>query len=103
MDKPKANAANPMWGGRFSSGPSDILSRTNASIDFARRLYAQDIRAAQAHCAMLARQGIIAADDAKAIHEGLDKIKDEIDSGAFSFDRALEDIHMNVEGRLKDL
>jgi argininosuccinate lyase len=103
MDKPKANDANAMWGGRFSSGPSDILSRINASIDFDRRLYAQDIRASQAHCAMLARQGIIAADDAKAIHEGLDKIKGEIDSGAFSFDRALEDIHMNVEGRLKDL
>ena len=92
-----------MWGGRFSSGPDAIMEEINASIDFDQALYRQDIAASKAHADMLAKQGIIAADDAKAIAHGLDTILSEIEAGKFSFQRALEDIHMNVEARLAEL
>ncbi len=92
-----------MWGGRFTSGPGAIMEEINASIDFDRHLYRQDIAASKAHADMLAKQGIITADDAKKIAHGLDTILSEIESGKFSFQRALEDIHMNVEGRLSEL
>ena len=94
---------NEMWGGRFARGPASIMEEINASIGFDQRLYAQDIAASKAHARMLAARGIIAQSDAKAINEGLDKIKAEIDQGKFTFSRALEDIHMNVEARLKEL
>jgi len=92
-----------MWGGRFTSGPGAIMEEINASIDFDKALYRQDIAASKAHAEMLAKQGIITADDAKKIAHGLDTILSEIESGKFSFSRALEDIHMNVESRLSDL
>ncbi len=92
-----------MWGGRFKSGPDAIMEEINASIDFDRHLYRQDIAASKAHAQMLAKQGIIAANDAKKIAHGLDTILSEIEAGKFSFKRALEDIHMNVEGRLAEL
>ncbi len=95
--------SNRMWGGRFSAGPSAIMEEINASIDFDRKLYAQDIAGSKAHAEMLAARGIISKDDAGKIAEGLDTIKAEIDGGSFTFSRALEDIHMNVESRLKDL
>jgi argininosuccinate lyase len=95
--------SNKMWGGRFSSGPGAIMEEINASIDFDRHLYRQDIAASKAHADMLAKQGIITADDAKKIAHGLDTILSEIEAGKFSFKRALEDIHMNVEGRLSEL
>jgi argininosuccinate lyase len=95
--------SNKMWGGRFASGPDAIMEEINASIDFDRHLYRQDIAASKAHADMLAKQGIIAADDAKKIAHGLDTILSEIEAGKFSFQRALEDIHMNVEGRLAEL
>jgi argininosuccinate lyase len=95
--------SNKMWGGRFTSGPGAIMEEINASIDFDRHLYRQDIAASKAHAEMLAKQGIITADDAKKIAHGLDTILSEIEAGKFSFQRALEDIHMNVEGRLTDL
>jgi argininosuccinate lyase len=92
-----------MWGGRFGSGPDAIMEDINASIDFDRHLYRQDIAASKAHAAMLAKQGIISAQDAKKIAHGLDTILSEIESGKFAFKRALEDIHMNVESRLAAL
>ena len=92
-----------MWGGRFTSGPGAIMEEINASIDFDRHLYRQDIAASKAHAEMLAKQGIITADDAKKIAHGLDTILSEIEAGKFSFKRALEDIHMNVESRLSEL
>ncbi|HZP69687.1 MAG TPA: argininosuccinate lyase [Pseudolabrys sp.] len=95
--------SNKMWGGRFTSGPDAIMEEINASIDFDRHLYRQDIAASKAHAEMLAKQGIITADDAKKIAHGLDTILSEIEAGKFSFKRALEDIHMNVEGRLSEL
>jgi argininosuccinate lyase len=95
--------SNKMWGGRFASGPDAIMDEINASIDVDRHLYRQDIAASKAHADMLAKQGIIAADDAKKIAHGLDTILSEIEAGKFAFKRALEDIHMNVEGRLSEL
>jgi argininosuccinate lyase len=95
--------SNKMWGGRFASGPDAIMEEINASIDFDKALYRQDIAASKAHAEMLAKQGIIGADDAKKIAHGLDTILSEIDGGKFSFKRALEDIHMNVESRLGEL
>ncbi|MGB3271574.1 MAG: argininosuccinate lyase [Xanthobacteraceae bacterium] len=95
--------SNTMWGGRFSDSPAAIMEDINVSIDVDRHLFAQDIAASKAHAAMLAAQGIIAADDAKNIAQGLDTILSEIVDGKFTFKRALEDIHMNVESRLAEL
>ena len=95
--------SNKMWGGRFGSKPDPIMEDINASIEFDRHLYRQDIAASKAHAAMLAKKGIITAQDAKKIAHGLDTILSEIETGKFSFKRALEDIHMNVESRLSDL
>src|SRR6202161_3809622 len=95
--------SNKMWGGRFSSGPDPLMEEITASIDFDRQLYRQDIAASKAHAAMLAKSGIITAQDAKQIAHGLDTILSEIEAGKFTFKRALEDIHMNVESRLGEL
>jgi len=95
--------ANSMWGGRFAAGPDAIMEAINASIGFDRRLAAQDIEGSRAHAAMLAATGIIEPNDAKAIREGLLTVLSEIETGTFEFSTALEDIHMNVEARLKDL
>jgi argininosuccinate lyase len=95
--------SNKMWGGRFGSGPDPIMEDINASIDFDQKLYRQDIAASKAHAAMLAKKGIITAQDAKRIAHGLDTILSEIETGKFAFKRALEDIHMNVESRLAEL
>jgi argininosuccinate lyase len=95
--------ANPMWGGRFAEGPAAIMRRINASIDFDKRLYAEDIAGSQAHCAMLVAQRIISPEDGAAIHQGLEQIRSEIESGAFAFSEAHEDIHLNIEARLAEL
>jgi argininosuccinate lyase len=97
------NESNKLWGGRFAGGPAEIMERINASIDFDRKLYAQDIAASKAHCAMLVATGIITAEDGEAIRAGLDQIKGEIEAGRFYLDPALEDIHMHVESRLKEI
>jgi argininosuccinate lyase len=96
-------SSNKMWGGRFGADPDPIMAEINASIDFDRHLYRQDIAASKAHAAMLAKTGIITAQDAKRIAHGLDTILSEIEAGKFTFKRALEDIHMNVENRLAEL
>jgi argininosuccinate lyase len=95
--------SNKMWGGRFGSKPDPLMEEINASIDVDRHLYRQDIAASKAHAAMLAKTRIITAQDAKRIAHGLDTILSEIEGGTFKFERALEDIHMNVESRLGDL
>ncbi len=94
---------NKMWGGRFQSGPDAIMEEINASIGFDKRLFAQDIAGSKAHAAMLAKQNIISKADAAQIRKGLDQVQAEIEAGTFTFSRALEDIHLNVESRLKDL
>lgn len=92
-----------MWGGRFASGPDAIMEAINASISFDKRMARQDIEGSRAHAAMLAQQGIITDNDAKAIREGLLTVLSEIEGGTFQFSTALEDIHMNVEARLKEI
>jgi argininosuccinate lyase len=94
---------NRMWGGRFQSGPDAIMEEINASIGFDRRLFAQDIAGSKAHAAMLAEQGIISKSDGQAIRRGLEQVQGEIEAGKFTFSRALEDIHLNIESRLKEL
>jgi len=101
-EAPKPNA-NTMWGGRFSASPSALMEAINASIGFDRRMAAQDIEGSIAHSAMLAKQGIITDADRDAIHAGLKQVLAEIEAGSFQFSTALEDIHMNVESRLRDI
>jgi argininosuccinate lyase len=95
--------SNRMWGGRFAEGPDAIMEEINASIDYDRKLYRQDIEGSKAHVRMLAAREIVAAEDADKIAGGLDTIRAEIEAGEFTFSRALEDIHMNVESRLAEL
>jgi argininosuccinate lyase len=95
--------SNKMWGGRFANGPDAIMEEINASIGFDYRFAAQDIRGSLAHVAMLAEQGIIDRDAEKAITAGLEQVRREIEAGTFTFSRALEDIHMNVESRLAEI
>ena len=102
-EKPGSAEANAQWGGRFTAGPAEIMRRINASIDFDKRLWAEDIAGSQAHCAMLVAQNILSPEDGAAIATGLDQIRAEIESGDFVFSDAYEDIHMNVEARLTQL
>jgi argininosuccinate lyase len=95
--------SNAMWGGRFAAGPDAIMEAINASIGFDRRMAAQDIAGSRAHAAMLAAQGIVSDSDAQAMREGLLTVLSEIEAGTFEFSTALEDIHMNVEARLKEI
>jgi len=95
--------ANAMWGGRFAAGPDAIMEAINASIGFDKRLARQDIEGSRAHAAMLAATGILSDSDADAIREGLLTVLSEIEGGTFQFSAALEDIHMNVEARLKEV
>lgn len=97
------NASNQMWGGRFSAGPDAIMEAINASIGFDKRMAAQDIAGSRAHAAMLGATGILEPSDVDAIREGLLTVLSEIDAGTFQFSAALEDIHMNVEARLKEI
>jgi len=92
-----------MWGGRFAGGPAAIMRRINASIDFDKRLYAEDIAGSQAHCAMLVAQEILSPEDGAAIARGLEQIRGEIDAGSFVFRNEHEDIHLNIEARLAEL
>tara|TARA_B100001971_G_scaffold169642_1_gene161496 strand:- start:857 stop:2287 length:1431 start_codon:yes stop_codon:yes gene_type:complete len=96
----KDTGSSTIWGGRFDGGPSEIMERINASINFDQRMYAQDIAASKAHAAMLVEQNIISAEDGARISDGLDQILGEIEAGDFEFKTELEDIHMNVEARL---
>ncbi|WP_299403392.1 argininosuccinate lyase [uncultured Roseobacter sp.] len=98
-----SNASNQMWGGRFAAGPDAIMEAINASIGFDKRMAAQDIAGSRAHAAMLGATGILEPSDVDAIREGLLTVLSEIEDGSFQFSTALEDIHMNVEARLKDL
>lgn len=92
-----------MWGGRFAEGPSAIMREINASIPFDKALWRQDIRASKAHVAMLGAQGIVAAEDAAAIAEGLDRVAAEYEAHGVPENWDLEDIHMTTESRLAEL
>lgn len=103
MSKKAAKSASKIWGGRFNAAPDAVMDAINVSIDTDKRLYAHDIAGSKAHAKMLGAQGIIPKSDVAAILKGLDQIKKEIDAGKFVFKREFEDIHMNIESRLKDL
>ncbi|MGB4674985.1 MAG: argininosuccinate lyase [Azovibrio sp.] len=91
------------WAGRFSEPVSDLVKRYTASVDFDQRMWRQDIRASLAHARMLARQGIIAAQDLADIERGMARIGQEIESGQFEWSLDLEDVHLNIEKRLTAL
>jgi argininosuccinate lyase len=109
--KPAAGQAQPegkaqgqaMWGGRFSAGPNALMQAINVSIGVDKRLAAQDLAGSRAHAAMLGKAGLISGEEVRAIDEGLDRIGAEIEAGSFPFREEFEDIHMNVEARLKEL
>ncbi len=96
------SAKQKMWGGRFSAAPGELMQAINVSIGFDQRMADQDIRGSIAHAAMLAQQGIITQQDHDAIKAGLLAIKAEIAEGVFPFSDELEDIHLNIEGRLRE-
>jgi argininosuccinate lyase len=104
-DAPKTSAAGgqAMWGGRFSDKPAELMQAINVSIGFDRRLAAQDLEGSRAHAAMLQKTGVITSKDATAILDGLAAIGAEMDAGTFPFREEYEDIHMNVEARLREL
>lgn len=93
-------AQNQLWGGRFTQPTDKFVQEFTASIDFDKRMYRYDIQGSIAHCRMLAKQGIIAAEEADTIVAGLEGILADIEAGNFEFSVALEDIHMNIEARL---
>lgn len=99
----KEKKSNQMWGGRFEERPDDIMEQINASIGVDKRMWRQDITGSRAHCEMLVKQKIISTKDGKSILDGLSQIETEIQSGNFEFKTSLEDIHMNIESRLKDI
>lgn len=91
-----------LWGGRFSGKTSGLVDAFNASIDFDRRLYSEDIAASIAHARMLASCSIISTDDGNAIIAGLETIREEIAAGQFDFRVDREDIHLNIEATLTE-
>ena len=102
------NAATPVppggtWSGRFGEPMSERMQRFNASVDFDRRLARADIAGSRAHARMLAARAVLSADDLAAIERGLAIIEREIADGAFTWQRALEDVHFNIERRLTTL
>ena len=96
-------AGQAMWGGRFSDKPAELMQAINVSIGFDRRLALQDLAGSRAHAAMLRKAGVISSDDEAAIQKGLAQIGEEIAGGSFPFREEFEDIHMNVEARLREL
>ena len=103
MTNQAPSSPGTMWGGRFDSGPVELMRRINASHPFDRKLWQQDIRQSRAHAEMLKGRGLISASDHQAIVEGLTQVEAEIASGAFSWSDELEDIHMHVEHRLTEI
>ncbi len=92
-----------MWGGHYASAPADMMSRINASIDVDKKLYGEDIAGSLAHVAMLGATGIVSETEATAISDGLRQIEGEIARGEMVWNVALEDIHMHIEARLKEI
>lgn len=103
-ERPDVSASGQtMWGGRFSAKPAELMQAINVSIGFDRRLAPQDLQGSRAHAAMLTKVGVISSEDGAKILKGLDEIETEMATGCFPFREEYEDIHMNVEARLKEL
>ncbi|MBQ7584696.1 MAG: argininosuccinate lyase, partial [Desulfovibrionaceae bacterium] len=94
---------NQSWGGRFQSGPAEIVAQFTDSQSYDRALYAQDIQASKAHARMLGRQNIITDAEAQTLVDGLDQVLKEIEQGTFEWRPEIEDVHMNIEARLTAL
>lgn len=101
--KSKQKLSNQMWGGRFEEKPSSLMQQINQSISFDKKLYRQDISGSIAHAKMLAKVKIINESEKNKIVKGLQQIKNEIESAKFNFSIELEDIHLNIESRLKEI
>ena len=97
------NSSQYTWAGRFSEPMSDLVKRYTASVDFDKRMWRQDIRGSLAHAAMLAKQGIISAQDLADIERGMAQVREEIESGRLEWSLDLEDVHLNIEKRLTTL
>src|SRR5512134_1659519 len=97
MSKPKGAR-----GGRFAGKLDPVAAELNASVDFDQRLLPHDVAGSKAHARMLARQGIIPAEDAGQIVAGLDRVEAQLGAGELPWDVDLEDVHMNVEARLTE-
>ncbi|MDP2871745.1 MAG: argininosuccinate lyase [Bacillota bacterium] len=98
---PPQGSAKP-WGGRYTAETAPEVESFTASLPFDRRLWRQDIAGSTAHARMLARQGIISAAECDAITAGLAEISAEIEAGGFPWRLDLEDVHMNIEARLRE-
>ncbi len=95
--------SDKLWQGRFSEETAEIVEAFTSSIQVDRRLYAHDIQGSIAHCKMLAKVKIISADEAKTLIRGLEKIRQEIEENRLDFNDSLEDIHMHIESRLREI
>ncbi len=94
---------NTSWGGRFSQGPEEAVAAYTESCSYDQALYAHDIAGSKAHARMLGRQGILTAEEAQSLVQGLDAVQEEIEAGKFAWKTSLEDVHMNIESRLTEL
>jgi argininosuccinate lyase len=95
-----AKPSQATWGGRFTAGPAELMLQFSESVSFDRRLAPFDIAGSKAHSAMLAHVGLITTAERDAIHAGLDVVMREIETGKFTWDTRLEDVHMNIEQAL---
>ena len=91
-----------LWAGRFSEPTDSFVEAFTASVEFDQRLAPYDIQSSMAHANMLAKQGILTADERDAIIAGLERILAQIEAGEFDWSVALEDVHMNVEAALTE-
>jgi argininosuccinate lyase len=90
------------WTGRFTEPTDAFVEAFTASVEFDKRLYRHDIAGSIAHATMLAKVGVLTAEERDAIIQGLNAIRAEIEAGTFNWSIRLEDVHMNVESRLTD-
>ncbi|MFY9180494.1 MAG: lyase family protein, partial [Venatoribacter sp.] len=97
-----SDSTNSAWGGRFSEPTDAFVARFTASVNFDKRMYAQDIQGSIAHAKMLAKVGVLTEQERDDILRGLEEIRIEIERGEFNWSEALEDVHMNIEARLTD-
>ena len=96
----KKKKVNPLWGGRFESGTSDLAQSFSSSIDIDKRLFEADIKGSIAYAEILKNAKLINSTELSKIKKGLKKILEEIRQDKFNWDPALEDVHMNIESRL---
>ena len=91
-----------LWGGRFTKETDQLVYNFNASISFDKKFYEQDIRGSIAHVTMLAKQGILTAEEREQIIDGLEGIRADVENGVLEITDEYEDIHSFVEANLID-